>query len=328
MNTARRLHAAGIGIFRAGVWKPRTKPGGFEGRGDRGLEWLARVKRETGMLTAVEVATPRHVAAALAAGVDLLWIGARTSADPFAVQEIADTLRGEDAAVLVKNPVNPDLELWIGALERLGNAGVRRLGVIHRGFSEYNSTGYRNTPLWGIPIELHRRLPGLPVFCDPSHMGGSRELIGPLSQQAMDLGFDGLFVEAHCSPDEALSDSRQQLTPEALREVVASLVIRDADGHAAAASGLEGLRSEIDALDDALLSLLARRMAVAQDIGRYKREHGMSVLQAQRYDAMLSRREREAAAVGLDPEFVKRVLRTIHEQSVQVQMRLPNDDGR
>ena len=320
METARRLCAAGVKVFRAGVWKPRTKPGGFEGRGDICLEWLARVRRETGMYTAVEVATPRHVVAALRAGMDILWIGARTSADPFAVQEIADALRGEDITVLVKNPVNPDFELWIGALQRLYNAGIRRIGAVHRGFSEYRRTQYRNTPLWGIPIELHRRLPQLPLFCDPSHLGGRREFVSSLSQQAMDLGFDGLFVEAHCSPDDALSDSRQQITPEVLSDIMGSLVIRDTDGTVAAEAGLEGMRGEIDALDDELLALLARRMAVARDIGHYKREHALSVLQAQRYDDMLRRRELQSEQMGLDAEFVKNILRIIHEQSVQIQM--------
>lgn len=326
LDTALRLKNAGVEIFRAGVWKPRTKPGGFEGRGDRGLEWLAEVKRQTGMYTAVEVATPRHIEAALKARVDILWVGARTSADPFAVQEIAEALKGNDISVLVKNPVNPDIELWTGAIQRLYNAGIRRLGAIHRGFSEYRTAGYRNTPLWSIPIELHRRLPRLPLFCDPSHMGGRRDLIGPLAQQAMDLGFDGLFVEAHSAPDEALSDSMQQITPEELRRVLDELVIRDADDMTAAAAGLDGLRGEIDALDDELLALLARRMAVARDIGRYKREHSMSVLQARRYDALMSRREREAQALGLDGEFVKAVLRTIHEESVQIQMKLVNQN--
>ena len=213
LDTARSLAAEGIRICRAGLWKPRTKPGGFAGVGEAGIAWLQRVKRETGMYTSTEVATREHVATALKGGVDLLWIGARTAANPFAMQEIADALRGTDVPVLVKNPVSPDLELWIGAIERIYNAGIRRIGAIHRGFTSIDKSLYRNHPMWAIPIELHRRLPRLPIFCDPSHIGGKRELIAPLSQQAMDLGFDGLIIEAHCSPDCAWSDKAQQVTP-------------------------------------------------------------------------------------------------------------------
>ena len=216
LDTARSLAAEGIRICRAGLWKPRTKPGGFEGVGEAGIAWLQRVKRETGMYTSTEVATREHVATALKGGVDLLWIGARTAANPFAMQEIADALRGTDVPVLVKNPVSPDLELWIGAIERIYNAGIRRIGAIHRGFTSIDKSLYRNHPMWAIPIELHRRLPRLPIFCDPSHIGGKRELIAPLSQQAMDLGFDGLIIEAHCSHDCAWRDKAKQVTPEAL----------------------------------------------------------------------------------------------------------------
>ena len=209
INTARQLHAQGIKIFRAGVWKPRTKPGGFEGNGEPALEWLREVKKETGMYVSTEVATAKHVELALKYGIDLLWVGARTTADPFAVQEIADTLKGVDIPVLVKNPVNPDLELWIGALERLNNAGITQLGAIHRGFSSYDKKLYRNLPQWHIPIELHRRLPELPIVCDPSHISGRRDLIAPLCQQAMDLQFSGLIIESHCDPDKAWSDASQ-----------------------------------------------------------------------------------------------------------------------
>ncbi|MDE6770821.1 MAG: 3-deoxy-7-phosphoheptulonate synthase, partial [Muribaculaceae bacterium] len=231
LSTARQLALGGVKIFRAGIWKPRTKPGGFEGIGKEGLQWLKRVKEETGMLVATEVAMRRHVEEALEAGVDILWIGARTSANPFAMQEIADAIKdaGVDIPVLVKNPVNPDLELWIGALERLYNAGVRRLGAIHRGFSFYGKSIYRNPPQWHIPIELHRRIPELPIIVDPSHMGGKRELIGPLSQQALDMKFSGLMIESHCNPDEAWSDKNQQLTPDILRIVLGSLVVRNAE---------------------------------------------------------------------------------------------------
>ena len=268
METARSLAAEGFRIYRAGLWKPRTKPGGFEGVGEAGIAWLQRVKRETGMYTATEVATREHVAIALKGGIDLLWIGARTAANPFAMQEIADALRGVDVPVLVKNPVSPDLELWIGAIERIYNAGIRRIGAIHRGFSSIDKNLYRNHPLWAVPIELHRRIPALPIFCDPSHIGGKRELIAPLSQQAMDLGFGGLIVESHCKPDCAWSDKAQQVTPDALAYIIRNLVIRD---QTITTESLTELRSQIDKLDDELLELLTRRMRVSRDIGQYKK---------------------------------------------------------
>ena len=317
LDTARSLAAEGIRICRAGLWKPRTKPGGFEGVGETGIPWLQRVKRETGMYTSTEVATREHVAAALKGGVDLLWIGARTAANPFAMQEIADALRGTDVPVLVKNPVSPDLELWIGAIERIYNAGIRRIGAIHRGFTSIDKSLYRNHPMWAIPIELHRRLPRLPIFCDPSHIGGKRELIAPLSQQAMDLGFDGLIIEAHCSPDCAWSDKAQQVTPEALAYIIRNLVIRD---ESITTESLTELRSQIDKLDDQLLELLSRRMRVSRDIGQYKKEHNMPVLQTQRYEELLARRAGQAEQMGMDREFMRTVLQAIHEESIRQQM--------
>ncbi len=317
IDTARALAAEGIRIYRAGLWKPRTKPGGFEGVGTAGIPWLQRVKRETGMYTATEVATRDHVAAALKGGIDLLWIGARTAANPFAMQEIADALRGHDVPVLVKNPVSPDLELWIGAIERIHNAGIRRLAAIHRGFTSIDKSIYRNHPMWAIPIELHRRLPKLPIFCDPSHIGGKRELIVPLSQQAMDLGFDGLIVESHCSPDCAWSDKAQQVTPDALGYILRNLVIRD---ETITTESLNELRAQIDKLDDQLLELLARRMRVSRDIGQYKKEHNMPVLQAQRYEELLGRRAKQAVELGMDREFMRSVLQAIHEESIRQQM--------
>ena len=227
ITTAMQLASKGIKIFRAGIWKPRTKPGSFEGIGVEGLSWMQRVKKETGMYITTEVATPKHVEAALKAGMDMLWIGARTSANPFAVQEIADALQGVNIPVLIKNPVNPDLELWIGAMERINNAGVKKIAAIHRGFSSYDKKIYRNLPQWPIPIELRRRIPNLPIFCDPSHIGGKRELVSPLCQQAMDLGFDGLIVESHCNPDRAWSDAAQQITPDVLDYILSLLVIRE-----------------------------------------------------------------------------------------------------
>ena len=317
METARALAAEGFHIYRAGLWKPRTKPGGFEGVGTAGIAWLQRVKRETGMYTATEVATREHVAAALKGGIDLLWIGARTAANPFAMQEIADALRGVDVPVLVKNPVSPDLELWIGAIERIYNAGIRRIGAIHRGFSSIDKNLYRNHPLWAVPIELHRRIPALPIFCDPSHIGGKRELIAPLSQQAMDLGFDGLIIESHCMPDCAWSDKAQQVTPDALAYITRNLVIRD---QTITTESLTELRSQIDKLDDELLELLTRRMRVSRDIGQYKKEHNRPVLQARRYEELLERRAGQAEQMGMDREFMRTVLQAIHEESIRQQM--------
>ena len=235
------------------------------------------------------------------------------------MQEIADALRGVDVPVLVKNPVSPDLELWIGAVERIHNAGIRRLGVIHRGFTSIDKSLYRNHPMWSIPIELHRRLPGLPIFCDPSHIGGKRELIAPLSQQAMDLGFDGLIVEAHCTPDCAWSDKAQQITPQTLAYICRNLVIREMS---VTTENLTELRARIDKIDDELLELLARRMRVSQDIGQYKKEHDMPVLQAQRYEELLARRAAQAVEIGMDREFMRTVLQAIHEESIRQQMRI------
>jgi len=257
IETARQLAYKGCHIFRAGVWKPRTKPGGFEGNGEAALPWLKRVKEETGMLTSTEVATPEHVELALKYDIDILWVGARTSANPFAMQAIADSLQGVDIPVLVKNPVNPDLELWIGAMERINQAGVKRIAAIHRGFSSYDKKIYRNLPMWQIPIELRRRIPELPIFCDPSHIGGRRELIAPLCQQAMDLGFDGLIIECHCDPDKAWSDAKQQITPDILDYILGLLVIRD---QSVTTEGISALRKQIDDLDNQLMELLSKRI--------------------------------------------------------------------
>jgi len=319
METASKLHARGIKIFRAGIWKPRTKPGGFEGIGAEGLPWLQRVQSELGMYTAVEVATAKHVRDCLAHNVDMLWIGARTSANPFAVQEIADALEGLDIPVLIKNPVNPDLDLWIGAVQRIYNAGIRRIGAIHRGFSSFDKKIYRNLPQWHIPIELHRQLPNLPIICDPSHIGGRRELIGPLCQQAMDLNFDGLIVESHCNPDKAWSDASQQVTPEVLDFILNTLVIRDTNQ---TTESLSALRRQIDELDNSLLELLARRMRISQEIGQYKKEHNMPILQSQRYDEILQNRISQAVSMDMDGEFMKTVLVAIHEESVRHQQEI------
>ncbi|MFA7140203.1 MAG: bifunctional 3-deoxy-7-phosphoheptulonate synthase/chorismate mutase type II [Proteiniphilum sp.] len=317
MTTARQLAAVGVRIFRAGVWKPRTKPGGFEGIGSPALKWMMQAEKETGMYMTTEVATEKHVYEALKYGVDMLWIGARTTANPFAVQEIADTLRGVDIPILIKNPVNPDLELWIGAIERLYNAGIRKLGVIHRGFSTSDKTIYRNLPQWHIPIELKRRLPTLPVICDPSHIGGARNLIFKISQQAMDLNYSGLIIESHCSPDEAWSDKAQQITPATLREILNAIVIRDT---MQTTEDLSVLRDQIDDLDNELLQLLAKRMRVSREIGQYKLEHGMPILQTQRYDQILTDRAYQGERMEMSGDFVKKVLEAIHAESVRQQM--------
>ena len=324
LQTARSLSGNGIKIFRAGIWKPRTKPGGFEGVGETGLPWLTRVKQETGMAVATEVATRAHVEAALAAGIDLLWIGARTSANPFAMQEIADTLKEHDAdvAVLVKNPVNPDLELWIGALQRIYGAGIRRLGAIHRGFSAYGKHLYRNLPQWRLPIELRRRYPALPIICDPSHIGGKRELVAPISQQALDMGFDGLIIESHCDPDCALSDKSQQITPEVLNYILNTLVIRD---DSQSTENLSILRQQIDRLDNELIEILGKRMEVSRDIGQFKKEHRMQILQTSRYDDILSTRVKLAQQMGMSGEFMRTVYSAIHEESVRQQIEVFND---
>lgn len=324
LTTARDLASNGIKILRAGIWKPRTKPGGFEGVGAPGLQWMARAKELYGMLTATEVATRQHVIEALSAGIDILWIGARTSANPFAMQEIADTLaemKAFEVPVLVKNPVNPDLELWIGALERLHNAGLRRLGAIHRGFSAYGKHLYRNIPQWHIPIELRRRYPQLPIISDPSHMGGKRELVSPLSQQALDMGFDGLIIESHCDPDCALSDKTQQVTPEVLNFILSQLVLRRPQG---TTEGLTSLRRQIDELDSELVELLAKRMRVCREIGQYKKEHRMSVLQMGRHDEIMHTRVNAAKEMDMDGDFMKTILQAIHEESVRQQIVILN----
>lgn len=323
MTTARQLAFKGCHIFRAGVWKPRTKPGGFEGNGEAALPWLKRVKDETGMLITTEVATPEHVELALKYGMDILWIGARTTANPFAMQALADSLKGVDVPVLVKNPVNPDLELWIGAMERINQAGVKRIAAIHRGFSSFDKKIYRNLPMWQIPIELRRRIPELPIICDPSHIGGRRELVAPLCQQAMDLGFDGLIVESHCDPDKAWSDAKQQVTPEVLDYILSLLVIRD---ESVTTEGISELRKQIDELDNNLMELLSKRMRVCREIGQYKKEHNMTVLQTSRYNEILDKRGAQGSLCGMDPAFIKEVFEAIHEESVRQQMEIINKD--
>lgn len=322
MCTAKNLVQNGIKMFRAGIWKPRTKPGGFEGVGIKGLSWMKRVKEETGMYICTEVATKTHVEAAIEADIDVLWIGARTSANPFAMQEIADALVGhEDKIVLVKNPVNPDIELWIGALQRIYNAGIRRLGAIHRGFSTYGKHLYRNLPQWHIPMELHRRIPNLPIICDPSHIGGKRELVASISQQAIDMGFEGLIIESHCDPDSALSDKSQQVTPDVLNYIINTLVPREKNQ---STENLNILRQQIDQLDNELIEVLNKRMRVCREIGQYKKEHRMQVVQIGRYDDILKSRIKLAEEMDMSGEFMKIVLQAIHEESVRQQIEIIN----
>lgn len=319
MTTALDLASKGCHMFRAGVWKPRTKPGGFEGHGEPALKWMQQVKKETGMLVGTEVATPEHVELALKYGIDILWIGARTTANPFAVQALADSLEGIDVPVLIKNPVNPDLELWIGALERINRAGITRLGAIHRGFSSIDNKMYRNLPMWQIPIELRRRIPNLPIFSDPSHISGRRDLIAPLCQQAMDLGLNGLIVESHCNPDEAWSDAKQQVTPEVLDYILGLLVIRDSK---TSTEDIKALRKQIDEIDNELMEMLSKRMRVCREIGQYKKDHNMTVLQTSRYNEILEKRGAQGVLCGMDAQFVKTVYEAIHEESVRQQIEI------
>ncbi len=321
MQTAQALARKGCHIFRAGLWKPRTKPGGFEGQGQKALPWLRRVKEETGMLIATEVATPQHIELCLKHSIDVLWIGARTTANPFAMQALADSLHGVDIPVLVKNPVNPDLELWIGSMERINRAGIRRLGAIHRGFSSYGGKLYRNSPMWQIPLELRRRIPALSILCDPSHIGGRRELIAPLCQQAMDLGFDGLIVETHHTPDQAWSDAQQQVTPDRLDVILSHLVVRDKQQTVEA---IDQLRRQIDDLDNQLIELLSNRMRICREIGRYKREHNITVFQASRYNEILEKRGAQATRCDMSAEFVATVFENVHQESVRQQMKIIN----
>lgn len=319
LQIAGELNANGINVFRAGIWKPRTKPGGFEGVGSIGLDWLRKVKQQYGMYVSTEVANKNHVIEAVSSGVDILWIGARTCANPFAMQEIADTLEmlSIDIPVLIKNPVNPDLELWIGGIQRIYNAGIRRIGAIHRGFSVYGKHIYRNQPQWHLPIELHRRFPDLSIIHDPSHVGGKREFVSTLSQQALDLGFDGLMVETHDNPDCALSDKDQQITPQALFEILSKLVYRKKDQ---TNEILNQLRQQIDEYDYELIELLAKRMSVCREIGEYKKEKAISIVQNKRYDEIMSSRVLRANQLGLSSEFIVKVLESVHTESIRQQI--------
>jgi chorismate mutase len=326
LNTAKALASTGIvNVFRAGIWKPRTRPDSFEGVGEAGLAWMKQVKDETGMLTCVEVATPHHIEAAIEHGIDILWIGARTSVNPFSVQEIAEALKGYDIAVMVKNPVNPDLSLWLGALERINLAGIKKLVAIHRGFNAYDSAPYRNAPIWEIPIELMRLCPDLPVICDPSHLTGNAILLKGIAQQALDLDMDGLMIESHINPKSALSDKEQQITPKELEKLVASLVIRsNMNTNDEFRNKLEELRFEIDKIDAELIKQLSKRMQIVDRIGYYKKENNVTILQIKRWNSIVKESIELGEKLGLDREFLLKLLRMLHEESIRKQTEIFN----
>lgn len=321
METAKGLKEMGINVFRAGIWKPRTHPGCFEGVGAVGLKWLQRIQKEYGLKVATEVAGEKHVAECLKHGVDMVWLGARTTANPFLVQEIADALKGTDIPVLVKNPVNADLDLWIGALERLSRAGIKKLGVIHRGFSTFDKIKYRNDPQWQVAIELRSRYPELPFFVDPSHMGGSRDYIQEISQRSLDLGFEGLMIESHCNPAVALSDAKQQLTPDELSDLLYNqVVVRDKDSDAPQwKENIDQLRAKIDVIDENIVYALGSRMNVSRKIGEYKKENNIAIIQTARWDKVFSKVLEKGKEYGLSEKFLSDVFTAIHEASVEVQ---------
>lgn len=324
IETATRLKKTGkVDILRGGIWKPRTRPGSFEGVGAKGLPWMVKAREITGLPVTVEVAKASHVELALEFGIDILWIGARTTVNPFAVQEVADALRGVDIPVLVKNPINPDLALWMGGIERLCAVGVSRLGAIHRGFSNYGEKIYRNRPQWQIAIELKRRMPEIPIINDPSHICGRRDLLAKVSQKAMDLNFDGLMIESHITPDEAWSDAQQQITPEVYADMIANLVIREDNidvipDH----SKLDQLRKEIDFIDDELLNALSSRMKLSRDIGRFKKENNMVILQETRWQEILDKFVKKGLNQGLGEYFVERFITAIHDESISQQEKI------
>lgn len=326
LETATRLAATGkVNMLRAGIWKPRTRPGSFEGIGTKGLPWLQQAKRVTGLPVAVEVATAKQVEDALHFDVDVLWIGARTTVNPFSVQEVADALRGVDVPVLIKNPINPDLELWTGAVERVAKAGINQIGLIHRGFSSYGNTEYRNAPMWHLAIEMKRRNPDMLIVNDPSHICGRRDILLEVAQEAINLDFDGLMIESHIDPDNAWSDAKQQVTPERLAEMLGEIVwlredIASAEFHAT----LEKLRQQINQLDDELMLLLSERMKVAEKIGQYKKENNITILQTRRWNEILERACKKGDKMGLSREFVTKYLDAVHMESINRQNKVFN----
>src|SRR6187431_3011510 len=326
VETAKQLAATGkVHAIRAGIWKPRTRPGQYEGAGEEGLKWLALAKKETGLPITTEVANAAHVNAALKAGVDILWVGARTTVNPFSVQEIADSLKGVDIPVLVKNPVNPDLDLWIGALERLNKAGITKLAAIHRGFSSFEKGPFRNAPMWDIAIELKTRIPELDILCDPSHICGARDLIAFVAQKALDLDMVGLMIESHINPDAAWSDAKQQVTPANLAKIVDGLVVRSVTSdNKTFKDTLSILREQIDQLDDEIMSKLAARMKISEKIGQYKKENGVTILQVARWEEIIQTRITLGKAMGLNAEFTSDLLKLIHNESIQIQTAVMN----
>lgn len=326
LKIAHELKNSDVSIFRAGIWKPRTRPGGFEGVGAIGLKWLQKAKAETGLLMATEVATAAHVKLALEHDIDILWIGARTTVNPFAVQEVADALAGTDKIVLLKNPVNPDLALWIGGLERLYNAGIKKLGVIHRGFSTYDKTKYRNNPEWQIAIDLQNKFPDLPLICDPSHITGRRDMIQEVSQQALDLNYDGLIIETHIDPDNAWSDAAQQVTPTTLKQIFTDLKVRKvSDDEGEFNQKMAKLRAQIDEFDGKLLEILGSRMKVADKIGELKKEKNVAILQNKRWNEILGKMILEGEEKGLSNDFVMHMFKAIHQESISHQEKVVNN---
>jgi chorismate mutase len=320
MQTAKELKSDNrVNIYRAGIWKPRTKPGSFEGVGSIGLPWLQRVKNELEMPVATEVANVKHVYEALKAGIDILWIGARTTANPFAVQEIADALKGIDIPVLVKNPVNPDVALWIGAIERLSKAGVTRIGAVHRGVSQFEKSSFRNNPEWQMVIELREQLPDILLINDPSHISGNRELIHKVSQTAMDLNFDGLMIEAHIDPDNAWSDVAQQVTPEQLVTILDRLIVRAETPEGIELKNIDELRKSINFIDEQIIDLLSYRSHVIKDIAKFKLNNGMTVFQKNRWSSLLAKHQRQAEKLSLDPKLISKVFHAIHQNSINTQ---------
>ena len=325
LEIAQELKNTDATIFRAGVWKPRTRPGTFEGNGAKALPWLQKVKEKTGMLTAVEIANAQHAKLALEFDIDILWIGARTTVNPFAVQEIAEAIRDTDKIVLVKNPINPDLELWMGAIERFYKMGVKNLGAIHRGFSSFRKSKYRNIPSWQIPIDLKAKYPTLPIINDPSHICGNRELIFDVSQTALDLKFDGLMIETHCNPDEAWSDAKQQIKPTRLMEIMTDLKVRKPRfEREESVSKLNALREEINAKDDQLLETLAERMQIVENIGKAKKESNVAVLQNTRWQEILHKVIEKGEEQGMTKEFIEKIFKAIHQESIAHQENIIN----
>lgn len=326
VQTAVRLAATGkVDMLRAGIWKPRTRPGSFEGIGTKGLPWLEQAKKASGLPVAIEVATGKQVEDALHFGVDVLWIGARTTVNPFSVQEVADALKGADVPVLIKNPINPDLELWIGAVERVAKAGIKNIGLIHRGFSSYGNTEYRNAPMWHLAIEMKRRNPGMLLINDPSHICGRRDILLDVAQKAIDLDFDGLIIESHIDPDNAWSDAKQQVTPERLGELIGSIIWRKEDINSEELhAAMEKMRSQINQLDDELLQLLGQRMKVADKIGAYKKDNNITILQTNRWNAILERAFAKGEKLGLSKEFVTKYFDAVHMESINHQNKVMN----